>query len=62
MSKVCLKWSLEDLCDMEERDMAMLLRSYGPNLIPSYEQVRLSDEDEDPNVLWKFDGAFGFAV
>lgn len=57
MSKVCLKWSLEDLCDMEEEDMERLLESYAPNVIPSLEQVRLGAE---PGVVWEFDGSFGF--
>ena len=58
MSKVCLKWSLEDFCDMEEQDMETLLQSYAPNVIPSFDQVRLGEE---PGV-WQFDGSFGFAV
>ncbi|KAK4989250.1 Bifunctional dehydrogenase and ferrochelatase [Elasticomyces elasticus] len=56
MSKVCLAWSLEDLCDMEEQDMEKLLESYAPNVIPSLEQVRLGEE---PGV-WQFDGSFGW--
>lgn len=58
MSKVCVKWSLEDLCEMEERDMEGLLQSYGPNVVPSLDQVRLG---EDVGV-WTFDGSFGWAV
>ena len=58
MSKVCLKWSLEDLCDMEERDMETLLQSYEPNVIPSLDQVRLGERPGD----WEFDGSFGWSV
>lgn len=62
MIKVCSKWSLEDFCDMEEQDMAMLLKSYAPNTVPSFDEVRLTEEGDDPNVVWKFDGSFGFSV
>ncbi|KAK5692210.1 Bifunctional dehydrogenase and ferrochelatase [Elasticomyces elasticus] len=57
MSKVCVQWSLEDLCDMEEQDMEELLRSYAPDQIPSFSQVKLK---EDPGV-WEFDGSYGWA-
>lgn len=43
---------------MEERDMEALLENYAPDVVPSFDQVRLG---EDPNV-WEFDGSFGFAV
>ena len=58
MSKVCLKWSLEDFCEMDEADMEALLLSYAPNVIPSLDQVRLGEE---PGV-WTFDGSFGWAI
>ncbi|KEQ95111.1 hypothetical protein AUEXF2481DRAFT_5353 [Aureobasidium subglaciale EXF-2481] len=58
MIKVCDKWSLEDFCTMEERDMEALLESYAPDVVPTFEQVRLG---EDPDI-WEFDGSFGFAV
>ncbi|EME85370.1 uncharacterized protein MYCFIDRAFT_60255 [Pseudocercospora fijiensis CIRAD86] len=52
MSKVCVKWTLEDLCDMEEEDMEKLLRYYAPDEIPSLSDIR------GP---WQFDGSFGWA-
>ncbi|KAF2161488.1 hypothetical protein M409DRAFT_59186 [Zasmidium cellare ATCC 36951] len=52
MSKVCVQWSLEDLCDMSEEDMEMLLQSYAPDQVPSLVDVR------GP---WEFDGSFGWA-
>lgn len=58
MIKVCDKWSLEDFCDMTEKDMEVLVESFAPFAVPSFEQVRLR---EDPDV-WTFDGSFGFAV
>lgn len=58
MIKVCDKWSLADFCDMEERDMEILLESYAPNVVPTLEQVRLGEE---PGV-WQFDGSFGWAI
>ncbi|EMC96390.1 hypothetical protein BAUCODRAFT_122397 [Baudoinia panamericana UAMH 10762] len=57
MSKVCVQWSLEDLCDMEEVDMDALLRSYAPDQVPSLTQVRLGEEPG----LWQFDGSFGWS-
>lgn len=47
---------------MEERDMEILLESYAPNVVPTFDQVRLREGGEDPNVVWTFDGSFGFAI
>ncbi|GAB7354684.1 hypothetical protein MBLNU459_g5105t1 [Dothideomycetes sp. NU459] len=58
MIQVCDKWSLEDFCDMTERDMEVLVESYEPFAVPSFEQVQLR---EDPDV-WQFDGSFGWAI
>lgn len=58
MIKVCDKWTLEDFCTMEERDMEALLESYAPDVVPTLEQVRLG---EDPDV-WEFDGSFGWSI
>lgn len=52
MSKVCVQWSLEDLCDMTEEDMELLLQSYAPDEVPSLVDLR------GP---WEFDGSFGWA-
>ena len=57
MSKVCVDWSLEDLCDMDEEDMDQLLRSYAPDKVPSFEQVRLGEHPGE----YHFDGTFGWA-
>lgn len=57
MSKVCVDWSLEDLCEMDEDDMDELLKSYAGNKVPSFEQVRLGEEDG----RFEFDGSFGWA-
>ncbi|KAK3669855.1 Bifunctional dehydrogenase and ferrochelatase [Recurvomyces mirabilis] len=57
MSKVCLQWSLEDLCDMTEQDMDDLLRNYGPDLIPTFEQLKLGESPDE----WQFDGSFGWS-
>jgi len=40
MSRVCVQWTLEDLCAMEEQDMEKLLESYAPNTVPSFNTVR----------------------
>lgn len=57
MSKVCTDWSLADLCEMNEHDMDELLKSYAPNRVPTFEQVRLGEEPGN----FEFDGSFGWA-
>ena len=57
MSKVCVQWSLEDLCEMDEADMDALLEYFAPNKVPSLQQVRLGEEPGE----WQFDGSFGWA-
>lgn len=58
MSKVCLQYSLDELCDMNEKDMEKLLESYAPGTVPDYDELVLRDE---PGVF-KFDGSFGWAI
>lgn len=57
MSKVCVQWSLEDLCDMSESDMDDLLQFYTTDQVPSLEQIRLGEDPDE----WHFDGSFGWA-
>lgn len=45
MSKICEKWTLDELCDMTEEDMEVLLGFYKPGDIPSLEEVRLYEAD-----------------
>lgn len=52
MSKVCEQWTLDDLCEMTEEDMEELLGFYGPNTVPTLDQVRLGEPDG------AFDGPF----
>lgn len=40
MSGVCETWSLDELVQMDERDMDSLVRHYESGQVPSYEQVR----------------------
>ncbi|KAF2232545.1 siroheme synthase middle domains-like protein [Viridothelium virens] len=56
MSKVCESWPLEDLCDMNDRDMEQLLGFYQPGKVPTLDQLRLH---EQPGIVG-FDGAFGW--
>ena len=58
MSKVCEQWTLEEIVEMEEEDMDMLLRSYAPGDVPTFEDVRLGDRVAD----FAFDGSFGWAI
>lgn len=57
MSKVCVQWSLEDMCEMEEADMDELLKSYAPDIVPSLQQLRSGEEPGQ----YQFDGSFGWA-
>ena len=52
MSKVCLDWSLEDLCEMNEEDMDVLLQSYALHEVPKLAEIRGSEE---------FDGSYGWS-
>ena len=56
MSKVCEKWSLEDICEMEESDMETLLGYYAPNKVPSFEEVRVVKDGG----IFGFEGNFGW--
>lgn len=56
MIKVCEKWTLEDLCEMEEKDMEALLGYYAPNEVPSFQAVRSGEFGE----LGGWDGSFGW--
>ena len=61
MSRVCEKWSLEELVEMDEGDMERLLGYYKPNEVPTFEEVRLG-EGRGEGVIWEFDGSFGWAI
>lgn len=45
MSKVCEKYSLDELCGMTEEDMDTLLGFYAPGTVPTLEEVRLRESD-----------------
>ncbi|KAN0096022.1 siroheme synthase middle domains-like protein [Hyaloscypha variabilis] len=57
MIKVSDAYSLEDLCEMDERDMETLLRFYAPNKVPRLGCLKAMEEEYDA-----FDGSFGFCV
>ena len=57
MIKVSDAYSLEDLCEMDERDMTSLLRFYGSDKVPRLACLRAMDNRYDA-----FDGSFGFCV
>jgi len=57
MSKVCVSWSLEDLCEMDEEDMEQLLQYYASNQVPDFSKIRLGEQPDE----WTFDGSFGWA-
>lgn len=58
MSKVCDEWSTEDFNTMDGEDMEELVKYYDSGTVPSFESIRLGSEDKD--VVWHFDGSFGF--
>jgi precorrin-2 dehydrogenase/sirohydrochlorin ferrochelatase len=57
MSKVCVQWSLEELCELEPEDMDALLESYAPDEVPTFTKVRTGKDEGE----WEFDGSFGWA-
>jgi precorrin-2 dehydrogenase / sirohydrochlorin ferrochelatase len=57
MSAVCDKWSTENFNGMDEEDMDHLIQSYGPGIVPSFEDLRLGRPTEG---VWEFDGSFGW--
>jgi precorrin-2 dehydrogenase / sirohydrochlorin ferrochelatase len=59
MSRVCESWSLEELCDMEEDDMDKLLSHYRDGDVPSFAQVRGTDDGDNEKIIG-FDGSFGW--
>ena len=61
MSRVCEQWSLEELVEMDEEDMRVLLGCYEPDKVPTFEEIRLGGEREK-DVVWEFDGSFGWAI
>jgi hypothetical protein len=57
MIKVSDAYSLEDLCEMNEEDMATLLRFYEPDKVPRMGCLKAMEGEFDA-----FDGSFGFCV
>ncbi|KAE8451768.1 hypothetical protein EG329_003225 [Mollisiaceae sp. DMI_Dod_QoI] len=57
MIKVSDAYSLEDLCEMTDKDMEALLGFYGPDKVPRLGCLRAMDGELDA-----FDGSFGFFV
>lgn len=62
MSAVCDKWSTEEFNAMDAEDMEMLIRYYATNQVPSFEELRMGPwgGKKDEDVVWEFDGSFGF--
>jgi precorrin-2 dehydrogenase/sirohydrochlorin ferrochelatase len=57
MIKVSDAYSLEDLCEMDEKDMETLLGFYSSNKVPRLNCLRAMEGKFDA-----FDGSFGFCV
>ena len=57
ITKVSDAYSLEDLCEMDEQDMAILLRFYAPEKVPRLGCLKAMEGKLDT-----FDGSFGFHV
>ncbi|KAF1952378.1 siroheme synthase middle domains-like protein [Byssothecium circinans] len=45
MSKICERWTLDELCDMTEENMETLLDFYKPGTVPTLDAVRLREPD-----------------
>ncbi|KAK2802040.1 Bifunctional dehydrogenase and ferrochelatase [Onygenales sp. PD_10] len=54
ISRICEAWSLEQLVEMDEDDMATLLGYYASDKVPTFQQVRLGESKA-------FDGSMGFS-
>jgi precorrin-2 dehydrogenase / sirohydrochlorin ferrochelatase len=59
MSEVCDKWTTEDFNAMDDKDMRQLVGYYQGGTVPSFETIRLGGER---NLLWQFDGSFGWSI
>ena len=57
MSRVCDDWSTADFNEMDDEDMERLVQFYGPDVVPTFEQIRLGRAKD---VVWDFDGSFGW--
>lgn len=57
MIKVSDAYSLEDLCEMNDDDIATLLRFYAPDQVPRFQCLKAMKGEFDA-----FDGSFGFCV
>lgn len=57
MSRVCDSWSTEDFNRMDDEDMERLVQFYGPDLVPTLEDLRFGTRKD---VVWEFDGSFGW--
>lgn len=57
MIKVCDKWSTKDFNEMDDEDMERLVKFYGPDAVPSFDDIRM---ERPTNVVWEFDGSFGW--
>jgi precorrin-2 dehydrogenase/sirohydrochlorin ferrochelatase len=58
MSEVCDKWSVDDFNAMDDEDMRHLIQYYEPGTVPSFKEIRLGSKGD---VVWEFDGSFGWA-
>ena len=58
MSRVCEEWSLEQLVELDEEDMSRLLGFYKSNTVPTFESIRLGEDE----AKCTFDGSFGWSV
>jgi precorrin-2 dehydrogenase/sirohydrochlorin ferrochelatase len=57
MIKVSDAYSLEDLCEMSEKNMETLLQFYAPDKVPRLGCLKAMEGELDA-----FDGSFGFCV
>jgi precorrin-2 dehydrogenase/sirohydrochlorin ferrochelatase len=57
MIKVSDAYSLEDLCEMDEKDMKTLLSFYASDKVPRLDCLKAMEDKYDA-----FDGSFGFCV
>ncbi|KAM7216593.1 hypothetical protein V8F06_008004 [Rhypophila decipiens] len=62
MTKVSDAYSLSQMCELTEEDMANLLRYYPSGKVPSMDVLQSLRGNPDGSKLDVFDGSFGFSV
>lgn len=58
ISRLCEAWNLEELVEMDEKDMDEVLQFYNSGKVPSFEEIRFGEHKQ---TSVPFDGSMGFS-